>query len=172
MPGTWVAMPSLCSTRREVRYVGRLLVLGSGDILWSREDHGDLYAFRSTGQPLDAWRPVITACPAQVPIGGTVSISGRQFNGMSQAVGYGDDHTAPTNYPLVRIRNLASGRVRYCRTANHTSGGVPSMGVATGPAIVTTTVRLPGDLEPGPSELVVVANGIPSLPFEVEVRKG
>ena len=44
------------------------------------------------------------------------SLSGQRFNGLSQAVGYGDDAAAATNYPLVRIRHLASGDVRYCRT--------------------------------------------------------
>jgi uncharacterized RmlC-like cupin family protein len=107
--------------------------------------------------------------------GATINVSGRQFNGMSQAVGYGDDYTAATNYPIVRIRNVQSGRIRYCRTANHTrvdaSGNtVTSMGVATGAAIITTQVRLPTDLELGPSELFVVANGIPSQPAEVVVR--
>ena len=73
---------------------------------------------------------------------------------------------AATNYPLVRIRNRASGK---CDTAglritrSSTPGvTVPSMGVATGNATITTQVNVPSDLALGGSELVIVANGIPS----------
>jgi hypothetical protein len=89
-------------------------------------------------------------------------------------VSYGDDYSAATNYPLVRIRNRKTGTVRYCRTANHTTpvgaGTVPAMGVATGAAIVTTEVAIPGDLELGESDLIVVANGIPSDAATVVVQ--
>ncbi|MEO8714296.1 MAG: hypothetical protein ABI369_04720, partial [Acetobacteraceae bacterium] len=122
--------------------------------------------YTETGQPLDSFRPVITASPASVTPGSAVSLSGTQFNGLSHAVSYGDDYAAPTNYPLVRITNQKSGSVRFCRTGNHTvqSGNttIPSMGVATGPAIVTTQVAIPNDIQTGPSAFVVVANGIPS----------
>jgi hypothetical protein len=93
------------------------------------------------------------------------SLSGRLFNGMSQAVGYGDDASAATNYPIVRIRHLATGKVRYCRTYDHST-----MAVATGAAIVSTNFTAPGDIEEGPSELCVVANGISSPCVPLDVR--
>ena len=152
-------------------YVGRLLVLPSGDILWAREDDPGIYLFQSSDTPNDAWRPSVTSAPAMIVPGTTVAVSGLQFNGLSQAVGYGDDHTAATNYPIVRIRNRKTGRIRYCRTANHTVtiGGIvqPSMGVATGNANVTTQVAVPNDIDLGPADLFVVANGIPSAPTGV-----
>jgi len=152
-------------------YVGRLLVLPSGDILWAREDDPGIYLFQSSDTPNDAWRPSVTSAPAMIVPGTTVAVSGLQFNGLSQAVGYGDDHTAATNYPIIRIRNRKTGRIRYCRTANHTVtiGGIvqPSMGVATGNANVTTQVAVPNDIDLGPADLFVVANGIPSAPTGV-----
>lgn len=155
-------------------YVGRMMLLPTGQALWVREDDNSFYAYTETLSPQNSFRPTITAAPALLIPGSTVSVSGTQFNGLSQAVGYGDDYEAATNYPLVRIRNLKSGRIRYCRTFNHsvTTAGVttPSMGVATGGTIVTTRVAVPGDLELGASELIVVANGIPSAPTGVEVR--
>jgi hypothetical protein len=155
-------------------YFGRMLVLPSGDIFWAREDDKKFYLYQSTGAPQNAWRPVITSAPNVLAGGSTVPVSGTQFNGLSQASAYGDDYAPSTNYPLVRIRNLASGRIRYCRTANHTipigNGTRPSMGVATGGAVVTTQVTIPPNIEPGPSELTVVANGIPSEPIGVQVR--
>jgi len=151
-------------------YVGRMLILGSGQAMWVREDDDSFYVYTENGQPQNSFRPVITSAPSTVNPGTTIDVSGTQFNGLSQAVGYGDDYAAATNYPLVRIRNHGSGTVRYCHTANHTTGGVTSMGVATGAAIVTAEVSLPGDLELGVSDLVVVANGIPSDPVTVNVQ--
>lgn len=157
-------------------YIARMLLLPTGEIMWVREDDTAFYAFQYPDQPLDEWRPVITNCPTQIEPGSTITISGQQFNGLSQAVGYGDDYAAATNYPLVRIRNKATGHVRYCRTSNHTttdSGGatVASMGVATGAAAIVTSVKVPADLESGDAELFVVANGIPSNPFDVTVSR-
>jgi hypothetical protein len=138
--------------------------------MWVREDDDSFYIYTENGQPQASFRPVITSAPGIVNPGTTIDISGTQFNGLTQAVSYGDDYAAATNYPLVRIRNQGSGTIRYCHTANHTTGGATSMGVATGAAVVTTEVSVPGDLELGASDLVVVANGIPSDPVTVEVR--
>ena len=155
-------------------YMGRLLLLPTGEIMWVREDGSAYFAFQYKGGPNHNWRPVITVCPNNILAGLAIQISGTQFNGLSQAVGYGDDYSAATNYPLVRIRNKATGRIRYCRTFNHTtinSAGntIPSMGVATGNAIINTNVQIPANLEMGASELFVVANGIPSEPFNVTI---
>jgi hypothetical protein len=156
-------------------YMGRLMLLPTGEILWAREDGSAYFAFSYKDGPDDAWRPVITNCPQQITAGTTIQISGQQFNGLSQAVGYGDDYTAATNYPLVRIRNKKTGHIRYCRTFGHTTANaagvqVTSMGVATGNATITTNVQIPGSIETGESELFVVANGIPSKHFDVVIR--
>jgi hypothetical protein len=89
-------------------------------------------------------------------------------------VAYGDDSQTPTNYPLVRILHKESGHVRYCRTFNHTTldtngNMVPSMGVATGAAVITTNVVIPDNIDLGDSSVFVVANGIASQPFDVAI---
>ena len=154
--------------------VGRMLLLPTGDVMYARHDDNSFYAYTNYGDPQDEWRPVIQTCPTTIAPGSTIAISGRQFNGLSQAVGYGDDAAAATNYPLVRIRNSASGHIRYCRTFNHTTtdaegATVTSMGVATGDKVITTQVAVPSDLELGDSDVFVVANGIESLPFNATV---
>ncbi|HEV8432985.1 MAG TPA: kelch repeat-containing protein [Thermoanaerobaculia bacterium] len=150
---------SVCPT-----YVGRLLVIPTGEILWSREDDRHMYLFRSSDSPDNGWRPVITAVPATLARGTTVTITGAQFNGLSHASAYGDDHTPATNYPIVRIRNQKTGRVHYCRTANHST-----MGVATGATTVSTQVTISLAADTGPSTLFVVANGIESEGASVNV---
>lgn len=161
---------SLCST-----YQTRLLVLPDGDVMFCREGDSTFYAYHSdVAIPQDSFRPVILTCPTNPVQGSTIQITGQQFNGLSQASAYGDDSQTATNYPLVRIVNKKSGHVRYCRTFDHTTvdglGNVtPSMGVATGSAIITTNALIPADIESGDSSLFVVANGIASQPFDVTI---
>jgi hypothetical protein len=156
-------------------YSTRLLLLPNGDILFCREGDSSFYAYHSdAAAPQDSFRPVIQVCPTNIAPGTTIQVSGLQFNGLSQAVAYGDDSQTATNYPLVRIVNKQSGHVRYCRTFNHTTvdgsgNAIPSMGVATGAAVITTNVVIPDDIELGDSSLFVVANGIPSQPFDVAI---
>lgn len=76
---------------------------------------------------------------------------------MSQAVSYGDDASMATNYPLVRIHNLSSNKLTYCRTHDHST-----MGVHIGAIIHNTKFTIPSNIEAGKSELCVIANGISS----------
>jgi len=84
---------------------------------------------------------------------------------LSQAASFGDEYETATNYPLVRITNNSTGRVFYARTHNHST-----MGVATGSKIVSTSFDVPATMETGASSLVVVANGIPSIPVSITVN--
>jgi len=90
---------------------------------------------------------------------------GKQSNGMSQAGVYGDDAQAATNYALVRIVNLSTGRVFYARTHAHSS-----MGVATGSPIVARHFDVPAGIDLGASQLEVVTNGIASSPMNVTIN--
>jgi hypothetical protein len=92
-------------------------------------------------------------------------VSGYLFNGLSQGAAYGDDAQSATNYPLVRITNRATGHLFYSRTHDHSS-----MGVGTSIGLVSTHFDVPATQEKGPSELVVVANGIPSSPVAIDVQ--
>jgi hypothetical protein len=148
----------------DTSYIGRLITLPTGQALWSA-GYAEIYT--PSGSPNPAWAPTVTAFPATVAPGTTYAISGTQFNGLSQAVGYGDDYQAATNYPLVRITNQATGHVFYARTHDHST-----MAVATGSAIVSTNFDVPASIESGPSSLVVVANGIPSTAVSITVTGG
>lgn len=142
-----------------------LLTLPNGQVIVSA-DQVEIYT-PDAGTPDPAWAPAITAAPMAVAAGSTYSISGTQFNGLSQAQAFGDEIQAPTNYPLVRIVNSATGHVFYARTHDHSS-----MGVATGNAIVSTHFDVPPDVGTGASTLSVVANGIASAPVNVTAIAG
>lgn len=139
---------------------GSLMVLPTGQILV-----GGTEVYTSSGTYEAAWAPTIRTVPKTVVRGSTYKISGTQFNGLSQANAFGDEYQTATNYPLVRITNNSTGHVFYAKTHNHST-----MGVATGSAIVSTSFDVPSSIETGASSLVVVANGIPSLPVSITVN--
>jgi hypothetical protein len=142
-----------------------LLPLPSGEALLltpSLATHARLYV--PLGGPQAAWAPTITAVPTALARGQTYALTGTQLNGLSEAAAYGDELSAATNYPLVRIKVTATGHVFYARTHDHSS-----MGVATGALPVTTRFDVPAGTETGPASLVVVANGIPSAPVAVTI---
>jgi len=139
-----------------------LLVLPTGEVIVGGTS---VQIYTSSGQPSASWAPSITTFPASVTRGSTYSISGTQFNGLSQAAAFGDEDETATNYPLVRITNQATGHVFYARTHDHST-----MAVATGSATVLTNFDVPAAMETGASSLEVVANGIPSPSVSITVN--
>ena len=158
-------MASPANVQNDVSFEMRLLLLPTGQVLFTDGNPVSVQIYTPSGTPNSSWAPTITISPAQVsPGGANYLLTGTQFNGLSQAVGYGDDYQAATNYPLVRIINNSSGHVVYARTHGHST-----MAVATGNTSVSTEFDVPGGIELGSSTLVVVANGIGSLPVSVSV---
>ena len=150
------------NANRSGAYYYNFLVLPSGQILLTDfSDTAEVYT--PTGGPNAAWAPVISSSPATIAPGGWYALSGTQFNGLSQGAAYGDDAQMATNYPIVRITNAATGHVFFARTS-----GLSTMSVAPGTE-VTVNFAVPATIETGSSELVVVANGIPSHPAAVDV---
>jgi hypothetical protein len=137
------------------------MILPTGQVLI-----GGFEVYNSSGSYKSSWQPSISSVPSSVAQGQTYQISGKQFNGLSQAAAFGDEFETSTNYPLVQITNNASGDVYFARTHDHSS-----MGVATGKKIVSTNFDVPSNAETGASSLVVIANGIPSAPVSITVTK-
>jgi hypothetical protein len=142
------------------------VLLPSGQVLVTLIGGGDEplvppYVFTPSGLADPSWRPTIAAndLPRHVTAGQTITLSGTQLSGLSQGSNYGDDGDSATNFPVVRIVNQLTHRVEYARTFGF------SEQVAAGPQVLASTqVALPADLDRGPAQLVVVANGIASAP--------
>jgi hypothetical protein len=141
---------------------GSLMILPNGQVLVGG---GTTEVYTSTGTYQTSWQPTISTYPSAVTRGSTYSITGTQFNGLSQAAAFGDELQTATNYPLVRITNNSTQHVFYARTHDHST-----MGVATGTATVSTNFDVPATMETGASSLEVVANGIPSAAVTVTVQ--
>jgi hypothetical protein len=152
------------ANNKGVTYEGRLLVLPTGEAIFANGT-STLYVYQPDGRPQPAWKPTIASVPTRLVGGQAYPLTGRQLNGLSQASMYGDDASAATNYPLVRLRLPETGQVWYCKTSNHST-----MGVATGQALVSTSFRVPFGIGVFDGELTVVANGIASDPVKVSVH--
>ncbi|HZQ70751.1 MAG TPA: hypothetical protein VFA68_19645 [Terriglobales bacterium] len=161
---SFIPEPATPNSANKSSYEGRMLLLPTGQVIFT-DATKDVEIYSPIGSPNPAWAPTITSAPTSVTRGMTYQVKGTQFNGLSQAEGYGDDSAAATNYPLVRITNQATGHVFYARTHNHSS-----MGVATGTRPVSTQFDVPVGAETGASNLEVVANGIASVPVTVTVQ--
>jgi hypothetical protein len=144
-------------------YNGRLLLLPTGQVLFSN-GFNNLQLYTPRGGPDPMWAPNITSVPGTLVRGSTYALYGRQINGLSQAVSYGDDATMATNYPIIQLRNNATGHVFFCRTFNHST-----LAVNTGTVIHHTEFTVPTVPEFGASTITVIANGIPSAPVAVFV---
>jgi len=152
------------SAVEDASYVGHLLVLPTGQIMFT-DFTNNVEVFTPAGTYNPSWAPSISSAPGTVKRGHTYKVYGTQFNGLSQANAYGDDLQDATNYPLVRIVNNATGHVFYSRTH-----GPSTMAIATGSKQVSTSFDVPASAETGTSQLFVVANGIPSSPYLVNMQ--
>jgi hypothetical protein len=145
-------------------FTGRMLLVPSGQVLFSNGTQ-DIQIYTPDPGHRPEWRPNLSAVPGTVVPGFTYRVAGTGFNGLSQAVSYGDDAAAATNYPVVRLAHLDSGHVRYARTSGH------GMGVATGELETETFATIPWEMEDGAAQLTVIANGIPSNVVTVIVAR-
>ncbi len=159
--------PNTASGSRLESWQGRLLPLPTGQVIYAAADGSsiDVEIYTPKGSPKGAWRPVVTSVPSTVTHGNSYTVTGTQLNGLSAASAYGDDAQNATNYPLVVIRNKATGHFFFARTSNFSQ-----MGIATGSLPVTASFAVPSGIETGASTLYVVANGIPSTGTPITVN--
>jgi len=143
-------------------FQGHLLVLPTGQIMYT-DYTNDVEIFTPTGSNYN-WAPSAFLPSLVISRGSSYIIGGFKFNGLSQATAYGDDLSNATNYPIVRLTNIATGHVFYCRTHDHSTMAVGY----TGP--VKTRLDIPANMETGQSYLEVVANGIPSQRYPIAVQ--
>ncbi len=143
------------------------LLLPTGEVL-ETDFSGDIELYtQATGASCQAGgspAPEIDSLPATLVRGRTYTFSGRQLHGISAGVSYGDDAQAATDYPIVRIRNRATGHLQYGRTH-----GFSNFSIARG-AHSSALLDIPAALESGASDLVVIANGTASEPTRVRIK--
>jgi hypothetical protein len=164
---SFTTVPNIAGAADIPSYVGDMLVLPTGNILLTTQGGASpqVLVYSTTGTYKPAWQPTISSVPTKIKRGTQYVVKGTQFNGLSQGAAYGDDTQSATNYALVRITNKATKHVFYARTVNPST-----MAVATGSKPVSTHFTVSSATETGPSNLVVVANGIPSKQVAVTIE--
>jgi hypothetical protein len=143
-------------------FQGHLLLLPTGQIMYT-DYTTDVEIFTPAPGHYD-WVPSAVLKSLGLTRGHTYVMAGHKLNGLSQATSYGDDLQCATNYPIVRLTNVATGHVFYCRTHNHSSMAVGYTG------LVKTLLDIPANMETGPSNFEVIANGIPSQPYMIQIQ--
>lgn len=136
-------------------YFTNMLCMPDGTILYGNQGDDQYYEFIPATGPLAAGKPTISNIIENTCT--SFTITGTNFNGISEGACYGDDWQNATNFPLVR---LTSGtNVYYARTTNWNSTGVMR-----GALPDTAQFTLPAGLPIGTYSVVVVVNGNPSDP--------
>src|ERR1700730_7906989 len=143
-------------------FQGHLLVLPTGQIMYT-DYTNDVEIFTAMGGNYN-WAPSAFLTSLAISRGSSFVLFGLKFNGLSQGTAYGDDLQNATNYPIVRITNLATRHVFYCRTHDHSTMAVGYPGPA------STHLDIPANMETGQSYLEVVANGIPSQQYKIVIQ--
>jgi hypothetical protein len=143
-------------------FTTRMLMLPSGQVLYSSGSGARLYAYNPVGSPSSSWAPAITNIANNGS--GNYTLTGTQLNGISEGASYGDDAQMSSNYPIVRLTNQLNGAVSFARTFNWSSTGV-----ATGATPVSVQFTLPAGLSSGNYQVSVVANGIASASVSLTV---
>ena len=156
-------VPATPRSPNDSSLLGRMLLLPTGQVLYT-DASNDVEIYTHTANPYPGLAPAAIVTTAVLSRGSSFRLSGFRFNGASQAVAFGDDAQAATNYPLVRITNASTGHVFYCRTHDHSTMAVGYNGPA------YTHVDVPANMETGQSYLEVVVNGIASPRYMIGVR--
>jgi hypothetical protein len=157
--------PNLPNSPNNPAFVGNFLILPNGQVMFT-DFSNDVEIYTPDGTHNPSWEPTITSSPATALQGATFTLHGTQLNGLTQGSFYGDDNANYTNYPIVRVRNVATGHVRYARTHDHST-----MAIATGNADVTTQVTIPDDMEIGASMMSVCTNGIRGQEVPITIQQ-
>jgi len=157
-----ISVPGTPNDPIDSSWYGRMLVLPTGQVLYT-DGSADIEIYTPTGSPWPGLAPSATLTSAVIQRDSSFVLFGTRFNGASQAGMYGDDAQDATNYPIVRITNVATGHVFYCRTHDHSTMAVGYNGPT------YTHVDVPSNVETGASYLEVVVNGIASPHYRVGI---
>jgi hypothetical protein len=145
-------------------YQVNFLMLPTGQVLQT-DGSNDVEIYTPDGTYDSAWKPVISSVAPTLTRGNVYAISGTQLSGITHGV-YGDDQQAATNFPLVRLTNNTTHRVRFARTRDFSSRSDKPGHASRASFVMPGASAIPA----GSYTLVVIANGIPSDPVSVTVN--
>jgi hypothetical protein len=101
---------------------------------------------------IEAWRPVLTSATSPLALGASLSATGSQFRGVSEASGSNSAQNSPPDYPLLQLRRMDNDQTRFLLPD---SSGTWSDTSFTSVPITAFPVRH--------AHVTVFTNGIPSI---------
>lgn len=156
-------------------YQSRMLVLPSGQILWSSDGYtnsaatcsADVELYTPKGAPDPAWKPIIGDAPTTLTRGSQNNeATGTLFMGLSQGAAYGDDAQMATNYPILTVTNSNSGNVCFLLSGFWYA----YLSIDWVHAETISGFNVPQNCETGPGQFRIIANGIASDPWSVQTN--
>jgi len=154
------ANPANCPA--DSSFVGHLFVTPSGQILFT-DFSGRVELYTPAPGVATGATPTILASSTHLKSGSANNLLyGKQLNGLSEAVGYGDDYQGAVNFPLVRLKNTSTGNVYWALTHDESTHSI-----APG-TIMYTKFDVPS-IPNGTYSLNVIAAGISSNTITVTV---
>ena len=148
------AFPAQADLNDAHAYITRMLVLPTGELLFSDSDR-QLWVNTPSGSAPNRLRPRIEGIAYDGD--GVFTLSGQQLNGQSAGSSYGDDAETDENYPVVWL-TAKDGTVAFGRTTTWTTTDV-----ATGVLRQSVKFTLPAGLTPGVYQITVSGAGIKSV---------
>ena len=138
-------------------FVSRMLVLPSGQILFSNGYDNNLSVYNPAGSPSASWAPTITGISGAGS--GTFLLTGTQLNGLDEGAAYGDDAQMASNYPIVQL-TAPNGTVTFAGRSTGAANGWPRVAPPSPPSsrcrarmarVSTRCPSSPTGSRPGPS---------------------
>lgn len=147
----------------DTSYFGKLMILPNGQIMFT--DFSDLVQVYTPAAGVVAGVAPTILLPSTFLTSGSMNnlLYGFQLNGLTQNNGYGNDYQGDTDFPLVRLKSVANGKVVYAFTHDDSTHSIAPH------TFGFTKFDLP-TLPPGLYDLVAVTNGIASNSIRVTVR--
>lgn len=162
---TNTANPANCPS--DSSFVGHLMLLPTGQVMFT-DFSGRVEIYTPAAGIVPGVAPTITSVSSSINSPSVNNLlAGTQLNGLSEGNGYGDDYQGPTNYPLVRLVQVAAPNNVYYATTH----GENTHSIAPG-TIATTQFDVPAGIPAGSYDLFVVANGIASTAVPVDIAAG
>ena len=159
---TNTANPANCPT--DSSFVGHLMMLPTGQILFT-DFTGTVEVYTPASGVVAGVAPTINAFSGSISTPSTNNVlSGTQLNGLTENNGYGDDYQGATNYPIVRLVQVAAPNTVYYATTHSETTHSIAPGTSN-----STQFDVPAGLPTGSYDLYLVANGIESNAIVVNV---
>lgn len=159
--------PASTSVSRVPAFSGFFMPLPNGQILFNnRMGSTGLALYNPEASADSSWLPKITNVPTDLSVETTYSVTGKQLSGLTAGAAFGDDWGTTSNYSIIQITNIATGKVTYAPTKTIGTYSVAPNFES------TTTFAVSADAVNGPSKLRVVSGLFASDPITVTISNG